>query len=165
MCSSALISPKKNSEVLDIGTGMGSLHYIFSYNKHKVCSFDMGDCADVFDKSCKALGVQKEDFTIKKYVSLLRFGKKFDIINASLICFNNHKRADLWLRDEWLYFLKDIYDNQLRDKGTLYLGFNSEISSNRFLGNDDLHDLFDPFIMLHHPTTARLSKEDIGKLV
>ena len=165
MCSSALISPKKNSEVLDIGTGMGSLHYIFSYNNHKVCSFDIGDCADLFNKSCKVLGVQKEDFTIKKYASLLRFGKKFDIINASLICFNNHKQADLWLRDEWLYFLKDIHDNQLRDKGTLYLGFNRENLSNRFLGNDDLHDLFDPFIMLHYPTTARLSKEDIGKLV
>ena len=159
------ISPKKSSEVLDIGAGMGFLHYIFSYNNHKVCSFDIGDCADLFNKSCKVLGVQKEDFTIKKYASLLRFGKKFDIINASLICFNNHKQADLWLRDEWLYFLKDIHDNQLRDKGTLYLGFNRENLSNRFLGNDDLHDLFDPFIMLHYPTTARLSKEDIGKLV
>ena len=69
---------------------------------------------------------------------------------------------DFWLKDEWLFFLNDIYNNQLNDNGTLYLGFNSEIDNKFYLGNDILHDMFDPYI---ENRTAVLNKNDIRKII
>ena len=92
----------------------------------------------------------------------MNFNKKFDIINSSLLCFNQHKEKDLWLKDEWLFFLNDIYENQLNDDGILYLGFNSEIDDKFYLGNDILHNLCDPFL---ENRTAILNKSNIKKIL
>ncbi len=92
----------------------------------------------------------------------MNFNKKFDIINAGLLSFNQHKETNFWLKDEWLFFLNDIYINQLNDDGILYLGFNSEDDSKFYLGNDILHDMFDPYI---DNQTAVLNKNDIRKIL
>lgn len=159
-----LINPKKQSSVLDIGTGTGLLPYIFKENGHVVHTFDISNCSKVFTKSCEILGVEKKDFTIKAFTKLLNLNKKFDIVVAKLICFNNHKQLDLWQRSEWLYFLEDIYQNQLEDEGVLWLGFNAENMTTLFLGSEDLHRLFNPFM---NSTTrlARLTKRDISELI
>ena len=156
------ISTKNSASVLDVGTGMGYLPYILKYNGYDVTCFDMAGCAEIFNKSCEILGIKKVDFTIKKCESIMNFNKKFDIINATLLCFNQHRETDFWLKDEWLFFLRDIYDNQLNDNGILYLGFNSEIDNKFYLGNDILHDMFDPYI---DNQTAVLNKKDIRKII
>ena len=160
-------SYKKNSKetstsMLDIGTGMGYTPYIFKHNGYDVACFDMVGCQDIFNKSCFILGIEKKDFTIKKFEKIISFNKKFDIINASLICFNQHKQPDVWLKDEWMFFLNDIYENHLNDCGNLHLGFNSEIENKFYLGNDELHNIFDPFI---NNRIAVLNKNDIKKLL
>ena len=156
------ISTKSSKSILDIGTGMGYIPYIFKHNGYDVSCFDMVGCADVFDKSCNILGIEKKHFTIKKYKKIISFNQKFDIINASLICFNQHKEPDVWMKDEWMYFLNDIYMNHLNDDGILYLGFNSEIDNQFYLGNDELHKIFDPFI---NNKIAILNKNDIKKIL
>ncbi len=156
------ISTENSSSFLDIGTGMGYIPYVFKHNGYNVTCFDMVGCADIFNKSCEILGIKKHHFTINKYETLINFNKKFDIINSSLICFNKHKEKDLWLKDEWFFFLNDIYNNQLSDEGILYLGFNSEVDNNFYLGNDVLHNIFDPYI---DNKTAILNKNDIRKIL
>ena len=156
------ISTKTSKSILDIGTGMGYIPYIFKHNGYDVSCFDMVGCADIFDKSCDILGIEKKHFTIKKYEKIISFNQKFDIINASLICFNQHKEPDVWMKDEWMYFLNDIYMNHLNDDGILYLGFNSEIDNQFYLGNDELHKIFDPFI---NNKIAVLHKDDIKKIL
>ena len=156
------ISRKTSTSILDIGTGMGYIPYIFKHNGYDVSCFDMVGCADVFDKSCNILGIEKKHYTINKYKKIISFNQKFDIINASLICFNKHKEPDVWLKDEWMYFLNDIYMNHLNDDGILYLGFNSEIDNQFYLGNDELHRIFDPFIT---NKIAILNKNDIKKIL
>ena len=66
------------------------------------------------------------------------------------------------MKDEWMYFLNDIYMNHLNDDGILYLGFNSEIDNQFYLGNDELHKIFDPFI---NNKIAVLHKDDIKKIL
>ena len=156
------ISTKNPVSVLDIGTGMGYLPYILKHNGYDVTCFDMAGCAEIFNKSCEILGIKKIDFTIKKCENIMKFNKKFDIINATLLCFNQHRETDFWLKDEWSFFLNDIYNNQLNDNGILYLGFNSEIDNKFYLGNDILHDMFDPYI---ENRTAVLTKNDIRKII
>ncbi len=156
------ISTKNSSSILDIGTGMGYIPYIFKHNGYDVSCFDMVGCADIFNKSCKMLGVKKHDFTISKYNRIINFNKKFDIINASLICFNQHREKDFWLKDEWMFFLSDIYNNQLNNGGVLYLGFNSEDDSKFYLGDRELHNIFDTYI---NNKTAVLNKNDIQNIL
>lgn len=156
------IASKNSSSILDIGTGMGYIPYIFKHNDYDITCFDMVGCADIFNKSCEILGIKKYNFTIKKYEKIMNFNKKFDIINSSLICFNQHKEKDLWLKDEWLFFLNDIYDNHLNDDGILYLGFNSEVHDKFYLGNDILHNMFDPYL---EKKTAILNKNNIRKIL
>ena len=156
------ISKKNSTSVLDIGTGMGYIPYIFKHNGYDVTAFDMVGCADIFNKSCEILGIEKHHFSIRKYEKIMNFNKKFDIINSSLLCFNQHKEKDFWLKDEWLFFLNDIYENQLNDDGTLYLGFNSEVDGKFYLGDDMLHNIFDPYIK---QKTAILNKNNIKKIL
>ena len=161
------IKNSKSRSVLDIGTGMGYIPFIFKHNDYEVSSFDMEGCSEIFDKSCKILNVDKKNYTIKKYTKIINFNKKFDLINASLISFNEHREQTFWKRKEWVYFLNDIYQNHLNDGGVLYLGFNSEIDNNSylFLGDKDLHLLFDPYIKNSATKTAVLNKNDIKNIL
>lgn len=161
------IKNSKFKTVLDIGTGMGYIPYIFMHNGYKVSSFDMKGCSDIFDKSCDILNVDKKDYTIKKYTKIINFNKKFDLINASLISFNEHREKTFWRRKEWIYFLDDIYQNHLSNEGVLYLGFNSETDNkdSLFLGDKDLHLLFDPYIKNANTQTAVLNKSDIKNIL
>ena len=164
------IEPPSPSLVLDIGTGMGFLPFIFNQNGHSAYSIDQANGDKIFTKSIEILGVKRREFTVKKFINLITLGHKFNVINASLICFNQHGKEDLWQRNEWLYFLKDMYENQLADEGVLYLGFNAETSGRTFLGSDELYQFFEPFILPHDPSNTevpliKISKSDIKSLI
>lgn len=154
----------EKSTVLDIGTGMGYLPFILARNGHSAVCIDIPNASKVFDRSCDLLGVEKIEFEIKKYKKLMDFKVKFDTINASLICFNNHKTDDLWKKEEWLFFLRDLYENQLSDRGVVHLNFNKENAEpNNFLGCQALHKFFDPFIVAG--TNAMITKKQIAGLL
>jgi hypothetical protein len=158
-------APEKSSIVLDIGTGMGFLSHIFTHNGHQVDTFDMVGCAQVFDDSCRILGVDKQAFSVEKYTPLLNLGRKYELVVSTLICFNHHRQPGLWMRDEWMYFLKDLYDNVLKSKGRVILDFNREAEGDMFLGHSQIHELFDPFLMNNTTNTYELKKDDIRVLL
>ena len=43
-----------------------------------------------------------------------------------MVCFNNHKRDDLWGPSEWEFFLDDVRANLLKPGGQLNLELNPE---------------------------------------
>jgi len=129
--------------------------------------------ANIFDKSCEILGVKKEVCTIKKYTDMIKFEHKFDLINASLICFNNKsedpQRADFWGINEWLYFLNDLYKNQMNSKGIIHLGMNfngKDLNKpEKFFGDEQLHNLFDPFLVSKQQRHIMLTQSDLETLL
>jgi hypothetical protein len=62
---------------------------------------------------------------IEAFQPLPKFDRKFDIITAYLICFNNHKSDKLWGPAEWDYFLSDVAGH-LAPNGRLWLELNRE---------------------------------------
>lgn len=56
-----------------------------------------------------------------------------------MICFNGHKCADLWGREERQFFLNDL-ETQLTDRGRICLGFNPG-NDGRYC-SDELRDYF-----------------------
>jgi hypothetical protein len=157
---------KSDISFLDIGTGFGLLPYIFSKNFDKIFTIDMEGKPEYFDVVLKILGIRQEAYTIKKYEFLPKFDLKFDLINASQICFNGHKTKDLWDVNEWKFFLFDIHDNFLNKDGAIYLSFNYEDGPIN-LGKESVENLFAPYIDRHkfpNWKVAKLNKDDIGKL-
>ena len=53
----------------------------------------------------------------------------------------------------------------IAESGILYLGFNSEQGGGQFLGDIDLHLLFDPFILNPSNQIASLTKLQIKKIL
>jgi len=53
-------------------------------------------------------------------------GERFDLVTAFSICFNGHKRANLWTSKEWAFFLNDLEKRFLRAGGEIFLGMNPE---------------------------------------
>jgi hypothetical protein len=162
---------KTNLSFLDIGTGFGLIPYIFKKNLFHVETIDMDKKPDYFDYVIKILGLKQLSHTIKKYEQIPRFEHKFDLINASQICFNGHATNELWDVDEWKFFLFDMHDNFLNKEGAIYLSFNYEqtIIDNKLinLGKESVETFFQPYIdkeKFPHWKIARLSKADIAKL-
>ncbi len=164
-------SAVKTSSVLDIGTGLGILPYMYLQNGHSVKTLDIADVPKEFGLVRAILGLQDHtEFTIVKYEAMVRFDVRFDIITCSQICFNNYADDDCWRSDEWRFFLKDLHDNLLTEDGFVWLGFNhfnQEVDGRILeLRYQDIHDLFEPYMDPDATyKAARLHKSDIADLL
>src|ERR1044071_1895129 len=72
-----------------------------------------------------APGVRRRIWRIETFGPPPDLGKKFDLITAFLVCFNNHKQPDLWSVPEWDFFLDDVAKH-LTPRGRLWLELNLE---------------------------------------
>lgn len=79
----------------------------------------------MYNEIIDALGIKRYGKKIDSFKKI-DVAKKFDLITAYLICFNNHKKSDLWHIREWDFFLNDLFDNNLLQGGKIYLSFNLE---------------------------------------
>src|SRR5436305_15187339 len=59
----------------------------------------------MFRELIELLQIPRTIARIEAFQPLPKFDRKFDIITAYLICFNNHKTDKLWGPAEWDYFL------------------------------------------------------------
>lgn len=165
------VSSTKTSHVLDIGTGLGLLPYVYQTNGHIVDTIDMPGVHSDFCEARKILGLENHtEFRIEKYKKLIKLGKKFDIITCGQICFNDFGTAEPWHAEEWKFFLKDLYENHLTDDGFVWLGFNHgnrEVDGVVLeLTHKDVHNLFDPFIDQKKKfKAARLQMNDIASVL
>jgi SAM-dependent methyltransferase len=110
--------------ILDLGCGAGYFAYIARLLGHDVVGLDIDD-VPMFAEITRLLGVPRVIWRIHPFVPLPDLGKKFDLITAFMICFNNHKQADLWGAPEWEFFLNDLARHLTR-RGCVWLELNRE---------------------------------------
>ncbi|MBY0456079.1 MAG: hypothetical protein K2V38_01945 [Gemmataceae bacterium] len=111
--------------VLDLGTGCGYFPYICKYFGHTAVAVDL-DEVPMYREVVDCLGVDRRVCRISAFERLPDIGPRFDVVTALAVCFNNHDQPDLWGPDEWLFFLKDLADNQLTAGGRLLMKLNQE---------------------------------------
>ena len=93
--------------ILDLGCGAGYFLYIAQLLGHSGTGLDM-DRLPMFREITRLLGVRRVVQQIEALCPLPKFGQKFDVITAFMICFNNHKMPGLWGVPEWEFFLDDL---------------------------------------------------------
>ena len=127
----------KPMSILDIGTGAGYFPFICQYFGHRVCAIDL-DVVQMYNEMVKLLNVNRKTWEVKAYEKLPDFGQKFNLITAFAICFNNHKRQNLWTEKEWRFFLTDLANNHLTDEGRVLLVLNPE-NDGKYYDKELLH--------------------------
>ena len=126
-------------DILDIGTGAGYFPYICNCYGHNSMALDLGT-TEMYNDIIKLLNVVRKDHEIKSFEKLPDLGRKFDLITAFSICFNNHDTPELWNIKEWNFFLKDLANHHLKENGKVYLVLNPE-RNNKYYDNK-LHNFF-----------------------
>lgn len=114
----------KKIRILDLGSGTGYFSYICKYFGNYCTGLDTGS-NEMYNKFCDALKIDRFNSKIIKYCKL-KISGKYDLITAFMVCFNNHKKNNLWGVDEWSFFLSDLKKNYLNKHGVIYLELNPE---------------------------------------
>ncbi len=114
----------RSRRVLDIGSGSGYFIYICQLLGHDAVGMDLDDMP-MFNETIALLGVKRVVWRIQAFVLLPDLGKKFDLITAHMVCFNNHKVPGLWSVEEWDFFLDDI-SRHLAPGGRIWFELNRE---------------------------------------
>jgi SAM-dependent methyltransferase len=131
-----LSRPKR---ILDLGCGTGYFLYICRLLGHDVLGLDVDDLP-MFAEITKLLGIQRVIERVEPFKPLPDLGRKFDFITAFLICFNNHKQADLWGVPEWDFFLDDLAKH-LSPGGCVWLELNREYNDTYY--TPELREFFE----------------------
>jgi hypothetical protein len=111
--------------VLDLGTGCGYFPYVCNYFGHAAVAVDL-DEVPMYNEITQFLRVVRRVSAVRAFENLPDLGRRFDVVTAFAVCFNNHDAPDLWGPDEWLFFLKDLAANQLTGDGRVLLKMNQE---------------------------------------
>ena len=111
-------------QILDLGCGSGYFLYIAQLLGHYGLGLDV-DELPMFREATHLLGVRRVIERIEAFRPLPDFGRKFDLITAFLVCFNNHKMPNLWGVAEWEFFLDDAAKH-LTPRGRVWLELNQE---------------------------------------
>jgi SAM-dependent methyltransferase len=114
----------RRRRVLDIGSGSGYFLYICKLLGHDAVGLDLDDMP-MFNETIALLGVKRVVWRVRAFVPLPDLGKKFDLITAHMICFNNHKMPGLWGIKEWDFFLDDV-SRYLAPGGRIWFELNRE---------------------------------------
>jgi SAM-dependent methyltransferase len=116
-----LSRPKR---ILDLGCGAGYFLYIAQLLGHSGVGLDI-DRLPMFREITHLLGVRRVVQRIEAFRPLPDLGRKFDLITAFMICFNDHKMPGLWTVPEWEFFLDDLAKH-LTSRGRVWLELNQE---------------------------------------
>ena len=110
--------------ILDLGCGAGYFLYLAKLLGHSGVGLDL-DRIPMFAEITSLLGVRRVIQRIQAFRPLPDLGGKFDLITAFMICFNSHRRPNLWGVAEWNFFLDDIAKH-LAPRGRVWLELNRE---------------------------------------
>jgi SAM-dependent methyltransferase len=116
-----LSRPKR---ILDLGCGAGYFLYIAQLLGHSGLGLDI-DQLPMFREITRLLGVHRIVQRIEPFRPLPDLGRKFDLITAFMVCFNEHKMPSLWKVPEWEFFLDDLAKH-LTTRGRVWLELNQE---------------------------------------
>ncbi len=116
-----LSRPKR---ILDLGCGAGYFLYIAQLLGHSGLGLDI-DRLPMFREITRLLGVHRTVQRIEPFRPLPDIGRKFDLVTAFMVCFNDHKMPGLWKVPEWEFFLDDLAKH-LTARGRVWLELNQE---------------------------------------
>jgi SAM-dependent methyltransferase len=125
--------------ILDLGSGAGYFLLVAKYLGHSGIGLDIADPA-MYGEMLELFRIQRVIWEINAYQRLPDLGEKFDLVTAFSICFNGHKRSDLWGPKEWEFFLDDLQTRFLRPPGEIFLGMNPEEDGSFY--NEELKQFF-----------------------
>ena len=114
----------RSKRILDLGCGAGYFLYIAQLLGHSGLGLDL-DRQPMFAEITRLLGVHRVIQRVRAFHPLPALGEKFDLITAFMICFNNHRRPNLWGVAEWNFLLDDIAKH-LAPRGRVWLELNRE---------------------------------------
>ncbi len=120
----------RRRDILDLGAGAGYFLYLCQWLGHRPLGLDI-DEVPMYPEMARLLGLQRVVARVEAFVPLPDLGRKFDVITAFMICFNNHQRPDVWGPREWDFFLTDLR-RQLKPEGRVWLELN------RYRGGSDM---------------------------
>lgn len=112
-------------DVLDLGTGCGYFPFVCRHYGHRAHALDLDDNA-LYNEMVELLAIDRRPCAIEAGVALPDLGTRFDWVTGFMVCFNNHKRDDLWGPSEWQFFLDDVRGRLLKPGGHLHLELNPE---------------------------------------
>jgi SAM-dependent methyltransferase len=110
--------------ILDLGCGAGYFLYIAQLLGHSGVGLDI-DRLPMFREITRLLGVHRIVQRIEPFRPLPDLGRKFDLVTAFMVCFNEHKMPGLWKVPEWEFFLDDLATH-LTARGRVWLELNQE---------------------------------------
>jgi SAM-dependent methyltransferase len=110
--------------ILDLGCGAGYFLYIAQLLGHSGVGLDI-DRLPMFREITRLLGVHRIVQRIEPFRPLPDLGRKFDLVTAFMVCFNEHKMPGLWKVPEWEFFLDDLAKH-LTARGRVWLELNQE---------------------------------------
>jgi hypothetical protein len=111
-------------KIIDLGTGAGYFPFVCRYYGHDAEALDVPD-NEMYNRIIHELGIKRYGQYIYANKDL-DVDKKYNLITAFMICFNNHKSPGLWHIKEWAYFLKSVSEKNLEPGGKIFLSFNAE---------------------------------------
>ena len=112
-------------DTLDLGCGAGYFLFVMRQLGSNVLGLDLED--PIFNDILRVLQIERVPFRITRQEKLPDFGtRKFDVITAWMICFNNYDRDDtIWGPRDWDYLLNDLTE-KLRPDGRIVFYFNAQ---------------------------------------
>jgi SAM-dependent methyltransferase len=112
-------------DTLDLGCGAGYFLFVMRQLGSNVVGLDLED--PIFDDILRLLQIERVTFRITRQEKLPDFGeRKFDLITAWMICFNNYDRDDtIWGPRDWGYLLNDLAE-KLTHNGRILFYFNAQ---------------------------------------
>ncbi len=126
------------ADVLDLGCGMGCFLFVCQQLGSRCLGVDL-DTDPIFNDLIKLFGVERIGLRIEPFVKLPDFGRKFDLITAFMICFNNFDTPEIWKAPQWEFLINDLA-GRLKENGTLLFSLNKQLDG--VLYPEDIHQLF-----------------------
>ena len=124
--------------VLDLGCGGGYFLFVCQQLGCQTLGVDL-DTDPLFNDVVRLLNVERIGWRIEPFVKLPDFQRKFDLITAFMITFNNFDTADIWGPEAWGFLIDDLHA-RLRTGGRIFFSLNCQLDGRLY--DDDLLALF-----------------------
>jgi SAM-dependent methyltransferase len=127
-------------DVLDLGCGAGYFLFVLKQLGSRVMGLDL-DHDPIFNDMIRLFGIERIGYAITRRTRLPEFGgRKFDLISAWMVCFNNYDREEtIWGRQDWDFLLADLSE-RLAPNGRIVFSLNAQLDG-RFY-SDEVEKLF-----------------------
>jgi SAM-dependent methyltransferase len=114
-------------EVLDLGCGAGYFLFVLKQLGSRTLGVDL-DHDPIFNEMICLLGIERIGFAITRRVSLPQLGsRKFDLITAWAVCFNNYDHEEtVWGPKDWDFLLDDLSE-RLTPNGRIVFSLNPQL--------------------------------------